>query len=446
MKTSLFSLTGALAVSGLISGTALAQESCVQQIDYWTTLHAPHIESWATSSILETPTPESECRLTSKLMGLFTYVQQKTAEITHGKPLRGTHAKGICINGTFQPQLSNSLKTNQIADLNSVELFQSQQTMPVQFRFANAAGTVDQDWKADVRALSMKITLPSGHRQDFAFNNVPRFELDSLANFNRVMQFAKGMADGQIHLSKPADPVKDGAGIVGYFAKLHESEGEFAPIAYGHAVYDAFQLKGVEDLGTADKKWHPSYTSQVYWSTAFGIGEGSIGSTSRIVKFGAAPCSKVKDTDMVDSEQLKSKTLPSEAEASKVADDLLASGKIQHKENYLSESLVDEVKTGPVCYELLVQFLSETSNQQSSEELVENTTIVWNGPVHSLGRLMVNNDVMDQEACDAPSNFVRSAPKPDADATLVKSAKGIYGLGQINRARDYVETVSWEHR
>lgn len=459
MKNSVQFIAGALAASGLLFGalpgaSARAEAaSCVDQIHYWTDLLAPDLESWAKpvdAGLLTKGTPESECQYTKQLMELFTSVQSiRASNAQDKKPLRGTHAKGVCINGTFQTQFGASLSEQQKAILEGAELFRSDGSLATQFRFANGDGHIAPDWVADVRALSLKVQLPNGRRQDFAFNNVDRFELNNLSNFVRVMQFAKGIELKQ--LTPPdanaglAEKLKFAKDIVEYFTKLHQSEGQNLLAAGLHAAIDTGELLKVEGYGDADKKYHSSYTNQVYWSTPFILGEAG-NSAARIVKFGAAPCSKLDDTTgrpMISSQL--GRTEISKSEAIALAQDLQDKKQISNKDNYLKETLVNQVKTAPVCYELFVQFLNETSDPSKSD-LVEDASTEWHGPVHSVGSLTVSQDVLADGTCDEPTNFVSVVKRDDPTLQTFKHAEGIHPVGQINRARDFVETVSWQNR
>ena len=120
---------------------------------------------------------------------------------------------------------------------------------------------------------------------------------------------------------------------------------------------------------------------------------------------------------------------------------LVKSGAVTKAENYLSESLVTQLKDAPVCYSLFVQFLSEEEtvgdrlNSGRARELVENPSVVWNGPIHVVGQLLMN-EAVDQKSCDDPADAV----------SVMANSSEIYGLGQINRARKFSEAASRNNR
>lgn len=121
-KNSAFLLACTLTLNAL---PAMAQDnSCVGRLHYRTELTAPSLESWAGGSA------ESECQLTEKLMGLFTSIQdyqaaqdKKNNPIPEQRAMRGTHAKGICVNGTYETTLDPSLTEKQKAVLHEADLF-----------------------------------------------------------------------------------------------------------------------------------------------------------------------------------------------------------------------------------------------------------------------------------------------------------------------------------
>ena len=133
--------------------------------------------------------------------------------------------------------------------------------------------------------------------------------------------------------------------------------------------------------------------------------------------------------------------LPSEAAAQSLADSLVKSGAVTRAENYLSESLVTQLNDDPVCYNLFVQFLNEEKsvggrlNSNRARELVENPSLVWDGPIHVVGRLLMNEAIVER-TCDDPVNAV----------SVIANNSEIHGLGQINRAREFAEAASRKNR
>ena len=420
---------------GLYSGSASAQalapaaDSCVAKLNYPANLTLPSLESWATDSFVFSGTAETECKLVKELTGYFDMLQAgMAAGSPDKKKMRGTHSKGICFDGTFQSNLSSTLKESQKKTLLSSMVFSSNEPMAARFRFANAASKIAPDWKADVRAISMKIDLPTGARQDFAFNNVPRFQIDTLDNFVKLMDMQIAIAAGKIKV----DP-KTGAPALGdlfsYFRNKYDS------VSAG--VYLS-RLNNIKSMAQADQKFHGSLADQNYFSTtAFTMGEdeGLTKQTiSKVMKFGAIPCGSEVSKGRLDSSGLRNPELASEAAAKEFAEAQVRSGEAQKAENFLFDSLLAKAKREPICYDLFVQFLSETALEDSGN-MVEDPSIIWNGPIHTVGRLTIK-DAADQQSCDDPKNAI----------SVFKNSVGIRALGQINRARDFVETSSWQKR
>lgn len=371
----------------LFTDVSKADQSCMTRMKYLTNLTAPSLESWATASLLQPGTSETECALTSQLVDLFSFLQDSIAQQNPDKhKLRGTHAKGTCVSGTFETQFDPRLTTKQKEVLAGAGIFQSKNVLPAKFRFANASSRIEPDWKADVRALSIKVALPDGHEQDFAFNNVQRFELDSLDNFVSLMQMQKGLINGKIHMDSTGAP--DKKSLYKYF--LDTEGAERASLILAH-------LKHVGDMAKADSKWHQKYTNQAYWSTtAFAIDDRSSTTpiVERVVKFGALSCDRVPsimNSQGISSLNIKKMELGSEVEARTLAETLTKSGAVKKSEDYLGESLLNAMKQQPVCYNLLVQFMDEQDNYLTKStdlivrSLVENPSIVWDGPVHIVG-------------------------------------------------------------
>ena len=195
-------------------------------------------------------------------------------------------------------------------------------------------------------------------------------------------------------------------------------------------------------LGFEDKKWSRSYTSEIYWTTPFALGREANAGIDRIVKFGAAPCSAMNGATAIPSNLLKTADQPkSEKEAKALA------AHSSDPDNDLEKSLADQVNSGSspeACYDLFVQFLNETKSEWPASIMTEDVTIIWQGPVHKVGRLLVKNSVMTDAQCDTWSNFVIMSGRPDSSGVPV--TQGIQPVGEINRARFFVEQASWNNR
>src|SRR4029078_7296720 len=119
----MFSKAAVAALSLAYSGSAFAG-SCLQDLNYPQDLRVPALETWATDSLLGGDgSAEGECRMAQRLSDLFVFVQEKIAtESTPNRKLRGTHAKGVCLNGTYQSQLAATLSDAQKAALKQAGL------------------------------------------------------------------------------------------------------------------------------------------------------------------------------------------------------------------------------------------------------------------------------------------------------------------------------------
>src|SRR4029077_7501764 len=167
----------------------------------------------------------------------------------------------------------------QKAALKQAGLFGSGGKMAAPLCFFHVSSRISPDWNADARALSIKVALPAGGEQDFAFNNVPRFQLDSLDNFVNLLEMQKGIYTGKI-----AVDAKTGApsplSLINYFVELQ---------GVAKATVSLYHLDNFKNMSAEDSKWHASYAQQNYWSTtAFEVGRDAEG----VVKFGAMPCSE----------------------------------------------------------------------------------------------------------------------------------------------------------
>jgi hypothetical protein len=402
---------------------AMAADSCVKEMVYPTQLEFPEVEQWAGRG------PEAECKMTKKLINYFSVLQDQVGgEEPLKKKLRGTHSKGICLSGAYQASLSSHLKPEQKTLLSSLSLFGASDVRPTQVRFANAASRIRPDWEPDVRALSIKIDLGNGVRQDFAFNNVPRFQIPSLPDFVRVMALQKGLISGEVKVENGQPSILS---MFQYFANLNGAV---------EAAYDLKRLKDVFDLASADSKSIIYYDRQVYWSTTAFALKAPGTSLSRVVKVGAAPCVQFAKEPSVST--LISETAGSEAGAKDFAEQLFARGFTSSKEDYLQENLRTSLSQQPICYDLFVQFLTEEEiytktyfPNRRAAQLIEDPSLIWAAPAHKVGRLLINQ-MFEQETCDRPEHAI----------SVMANSPQVKGIGQINRARDFVETSSWKRR
>ena len=434
-------LSSLLLISTAVGASAWAQTagmSCVTQIGYPDRLKIPTLESWALGSAdsrFASGSSESECRLARELVHLFALLQEKiSTEPPLNRRLRGTHAKGVCLNGTFRSNLAADLNGDQKHILEQAQVFATKGELKTRFRFANASSRVNPDWNPDVRAVSLKIALPGGGEQDFAMNNVPRFQIDNLNNFVHVMELQRGLLTGEIAVNAGTE-VPDKVSLFKFFAKI-----------YGDldASVILYHLLSIETMKDEDSKFHASYVNQVYYSTtAFGIKPDGPLAANGVVKFAALPCTSTaaNSAGPVASVTLGRQELADSVQAEALAHQLVKEGKVKNAENYLSESLVSQIAEAQVCYGLYAQFLDEEDTKGKSiggtkaVNLVEDPSIVWKAPLHRIGDLQIAEPLAQSE-CDDPSQFV----------SITEHTSDIVGIGQINRARNFAESYSWKNR
>jgi hypothetical protein len=121
--------------------------------------------------------------------------QARFAKAQHRPLERGTHAKGLCVRGTFEvfdpaTTIADPVLRARLAH----GLFSKPGKYPATIRFANAASTSLPDYKPDVRAVSFAVSVPSGGpgsgaiRHDFSMNNAPTFPINDAHTFATLMR------------------------------------------------------------------------------------------------------------------------------------------------------------------------------------------------------------------------------------------------------------------
>lgn len=406
-----------LILAVLFAGSA-AEAKCVDRFDYPSVLTLSSVEAWASDSMISEGDSETECEMVRTLIKRFEILESTVAKASGGKRVRGTHAKGLCLNGTFTANYSQDLTQEKVDTLRQASVFANSVRRPAVIRFANGASKTDADYKADVRALSFKVDLGNGRTQDFSFNNVNRFQIPDLDSFVRVMDVVTGTMKGQIRTEGEKPYLLD---LTLYLNNL------YGPIRTANYLR---KLQTVSSLKDHDVGFHRSYASSTYWSTTpFLVGEPkSVAPYSQIAQFGARPCG------------VRGAPLMTEAKAIEFANALVASGKAQSTQNYLSESLLNDLASQPICFEVFAEFLDEEftfkrGNATRATELVENPSIAWRSRAHKVGRLEITS-AADPALCEQKANSIN----------VVRNQTGIQALGQINRARAFVEKASQEGR
>lgn len=111
---------------------------------------------------------------------------QKKFAADQNRPLaRGTHAKGICVRGTFEVfDVFAAVPDRALAARLAQGLFAHPGRYPTLIRFANGNSQILPDQKKDVRACSFAVDVPPGvlgsltMRHDFSMNNARTFPIN----------------------------------------------------------------------------------------------------------------------------------------------------------------------------------------------------------------------------------------------------------------------------
>jgi hypothetical protein len=123
---------------------------------------------------------DSEQLLIEEIAKNILIMQSKTAGQQNRPLRRGTHAKGICVQGQFE--IFNSAEGGDAEQAARIAkgIFSRPGIYPAVVRFANADSNVNRDSKPDVRSLSFSVDLtgsgknntgPGESRQDFSLQN-----------------------------------------------------------------------------------------------------------------------------------------------------------------------------------------------------------------------------------------------------------------------------------
>jgi catalase len=350
-------------------------------------LTLPTFEEWHKSK-------QKEIELTHELRDGILQVQRIISNRPGNKKIkrRGTHAKGYCVSGTFKVLTDAELSPDTSAKKTLIRhgLFANDyagKVLQTRYRFANASGKVLADFEKDLRAVSMAIKTDDGLEQHFTFNNSPRFQLPNLQTFVDVLALVSMVEEGSNPLFS------------------------FAKLIFQSGFKRAFSAKSAIDMGDEDKAIAKSFSSQAYWSgSAFALG-------GRPVKLGSYACG----LQAQHTQDLMNQTI--------TYDDARQQG-----ENYLKEQLAQKILSGGICQKLFIQFIDETDQYKTipSKKLVEDTTVIWTGPIHTVAEMNINGKLLTETVCNDPINGLNP----------VQININLPGLGQINRARSFAESAS----
>src|SRR5947199_3394279 len=125
-------------------------------------------------------------------------MQAKAAAQQHRSLRRGTHAKGICVQGQFEVFDVRVGRDPALAARLAKGIFAKPGVYPAMVRFANSDSKVNSDVKADVRSLSFSVDLTpkgaassganGGSRQDFSLQNATTLPINDSTAFLAIMK------------------------------------------------------------------------------------------------------------------------------------------------------------------------------------------------------------------------------------------------------------------
>jgi len=278
------------------------------------------------------------------------------------RPLaRGTHAKGVCARADFEVfDIMKTVVDRALASRLARGLYATPGRYPVMLRFANADSNINNDSKADVRALSFAVEPAGRQRQDFSTNDRRTFPINDAHAFATTVKVvtAPTMAAGVWAL-----PFRDKVS----FART--------------AVLGAEQ----------ERQSLLPYQRRQYWSTVpFRQGP------TDVIKYSAIPCAGNPAADLKSSDP------------NTLADEL-----IRHLET-------DSVMS---CFDFGLQLLDPSAmtywgRRRDASFWIENASVEWKeseSPIHVVGRLtLVPKSELPAEACEAWHIDVTENATPDA--------------------------------
>ena len=316
--------------------------------------------------------------------------QAKTAARQKRPLARGTHAKGVCVRGTFEVfDLSRTVRDSAMAERLARGIFARPGVYGATVRFANGASSVYADSKGDVRALSFAVDVPAGvlaatgTRQDFSMNNAPTFPINDAHAFAALMKIRSA--------ASAAAKLK---------ALLGLSFMDISGLAQTYQRVIQQQRRPVQP-----------YQQTRYWSTV-----PFLHGPADAVKYSAIPCP-----------QNAARAVGNGADA--LADEL---------RRHLSE----DPETS--AFDFALQFLDPDrmtfgGKRQKASFWIENASVEWNeaeAPFHVVGRLtLVPASYLPAAACEASYIDVTEHCTPDRRP-----------LGNLNRARWAAESASRQAR
>src|SRR2546430_5037449 len=141
-------------------------------------------------------------------------MQAKAAAQQHRSLRRGTHAKGICVQGQFEVFDVRVGRDPALAARLAKGIFATPGTYPAVLRFANSDSKVNSDFKPDVRSLSFSVDLarggmpvsdPNGPRQDFSLQNATVLPIKDDTAFLAIIKLLTASNPIAAHWSLPGN-------------------------------------------------------------------------------------------------------------------------------------------------------------------------------------------------------------------------------------------------
>lgn len=299
---------------------------------------------------------------------------------------RGTHAKGVCVRGTFEVfDIEAKVSDPALARRLAQGFFARPGVYPATVRFANASSTIQPDYKGDVRAISFAVDVPAGvvgaaaTRLDFSMNNSTTFAINNAHDFAILMR------------------VLQAGGIWGTLKALFSlSPGEWVNLIKT-GIRGARQLRG---------KARP-YQTLRYWSN---------------VPFRHGPDDAIKYSATALS--------GNPAEEPPKSAEMLRDELLRHLEKDSQMSAFD------FGLQLLdVDRMSRGSKKKDAIYWVENASVEWDekdAPFHVVGKLtLAPKSRLTPAECDEFYIDVTQHSTPDS-----------HPIGSINRARWFAESAS----
>ncbi len=315
---------------------------------------------------------EGEAERFEQYAQMLNGLQKKQAHPTLG-PSRGLHAK---------PQLGVEAVFTVLPDLPEHArqgLFGKAAKYKAYVRFSNGMGARQSDKKPDVRGIAVKVVGVEGKKLIPGMENAKTQDL--------------------LAILTPSIPFPTADGFV-FFVKAATNPVTLLPRAFGRfGVGETFKIFRTALKGLTMKV--PSVATANYFTAA-------------PIKFGAYAVKLAFFAQAKDAVEAKS----------------------VKAQNYFGEELAERLKTGPVAYDVKVQFFSDAQSTP-----IEDHSVDWNTPWLTVGRL----DLLQQDVTlDRGKKLSEAIEKMSFDPWHALEAHR--PIGNVMRARNAAYRVSTQER